>query len=135
VSAKPEKVNLEKFIEKFELDLAGIPNDSPDDKVSLEKEVYEIAKLQAELDIIQTERDILRDERKERKEYTGKIFYLIVYWLCTILLLLILDSIDEIDISDNVMIALVSGTTASVIGIFHFALKYIYRLPEKKEKS
>ena len=95
----------------------------PDEKTALETEDLEAQKKQFDL-----ERE--KSEHEDRKEYGGKIFQLIIWWLVTILALVFFDSIGEINISDPVLISLIGGTTASVLGIFHFVLKYLYRHPK-----
>jgi hypothetical protein len=85
----------------------------------------------------------LRQDISERKCYASKTFTLICCWLAGVFLVLILQGFlggdqsvfvfpsgHEIKIKfclgDNVLIAVVGGTTASVIGIFVYVVKYLF---------
>lgn len=72
----------------------------------------------------------------ERKKYTGRIFWLIVGWLIAVLVILLLQGFYKIWkvyflLSDNVILALIGGTTANVLGIFIIVTKYLF--PKTKE--
>lgn len=95
----------------------------------------------------------LKNDNNARVDYAERIFRLISLWLCAILLILLLQgflgkaglSYDwtipwffgvhtkgsvHFDLSSEVMLALIGGTTVSVLGIFTFVAKYLF--PEKK---
>jgi hypothetical protein len=98
------------------------PNE-PDEISKREDETYEQAKNRALLDGIKL--DI-----QQRKEYANKIYRLIVWWLVAILVILILSGFGKcinFDISDRVLITLISGTTINVLGIFAIVANYIFR--------
>jgi len=97
-----------------------------------------------------------RQDIKARKEYAGRIFKLIRNWLAAILAILILDgfwskrdivlhftafeskwtSSVHFELADKVLIALIGGTTASVIGLFAIVANYLFpKRPEKDNKK
>lgn len=102
------------------------PDKKPDEKTALEAEDLETEKKQ--FDLVRE-----KSEHKDRQEYAKKIFTLILWWLVTIIFLVFLDSINEINIDNSVLIALIGGTTITVVSIFHFVLKYLYRYPKPKQ--
>lgn len=90
----------------------------------------------------------IRNDIKARKKYAKRAFYIVVWWLIFMGILLLLQGFlghsqktDAVSfrgfsytatrpswffLSDNVLIAAISGTTASVIGIFGFVMKYLF---------
>jgi hypothetical protein len=75
--------------------------------------------------------DSLVQDRLERKIYARKVFYLLSFWLLSILLIIILDGFKYIFgaifiISDQVILALIGGTTINVIALFVIIVKYLF---------
>ncbi|MDE0166752.1 MAG: hypothetical protein OXL36_16775 [Bryobacterales bacterium] len=79
----------------------------------------------------------LQQDRLERKKYAEKIFLLIVIWLGVIISLLFLQGFCNLlrtspdcqpcfFLSDAVLIATVTTTTASVVALFVLVAKYLY---------
>lgn len=66
---------------------------------------------------------------KHRAEYAPKIFWLIVGWILGIFVLLALQGFHpySFNLSDSVLIAVISGTTLNVLGIFVIVANYIFR--------
>jgi hypothetical protein len=86
----------------------------------------------------------LKQDISERKAYARKTFRLICGWLIGVFLLLLLQGFlgenpsyvrlpngyvlnIKFNLADNVLIAVVGGTTASVIGIFVYVVKYLFQ--------
>lgn len=89
---------------------------------------------------IQTER--LKDENKRlvelhdtRKQYIGRLFWLIVGWLSVVIALVILNATlkNNFALSDAVLIAFITSTTVSVIALFVIVAKWLF--PASDEKS
>lgn len=105
--------------------------------------------------ISQVEREKKREEltgliqdRTERKTYAGRIFRLICCWLCGVFTLLIISGFGKsfpqelqlaignnlysfkgkiaFEISDGVLLAIVGGTTATVLGLFAIVANYLF---------
>lgn len=98
---------------------------------------------QLERDKRETELLGLKQDISERKEYAKKTFRLICIWLTGVFLLLLFQGflgtnpsflefsngyklLIKFNLADNVLIAVVGGTTASVIGIFVYVVKYLF---------
>jgi hypothetical protein len=76
----------------------------------------------------------------ERKKYSGRIFWLLAFWLGGIFILLLLQGGSPyhwFSLSDSVLIAAISGTTINVIGIFIVVTRYLFpsggQLPRSKK--
>lgn len=84
-----------------------------------------------------------------RKEYVPKLYVMIVGWLFAVASFVFLtgfssDFINNPDcqlncvrfkLSDNVLIAFITTTTATVIGLFVIVAKWLFPSPEKEEKK
>ena len=68
----------------------------------------------------------LRQDINERKNYASKTFRLLVAWLLFTAVILFLYSIGKIKLSDQVLIALLTTSSANVIAIFIYVVKYLF---------
>ena len=102
---------------------SGVPVDQPDPKTIQEEETYEKEKALLEI-------RSLRLDLKQRKKYANKIFSLIVIWLACILVITLLQGFGFMFLSDNVLVALLGGTTINVLGLFIIVAKYIFYRPK-----
>lgn len=84
----------------------------------------------------------LRDELKEardlhelRKTYTTKLFWLIVGWLLVVVLYVFLAAAfgNHFKLSDSVLIAFITSTTVSVLGLFIVVAKWLFPSIQKDE--
>ena len=66
----------------------------------------------------------LEQDREQRKEYTGKIFRLVCWWFGGLANIIIWSQ--WLKISDNVLIALISGTSVNIIGLMIIVIKYLF---------
>jgi hypothetical protein len=106
--------------------------------IAVESEGVQPSDEQAGLNALQTERlqiecDRLRDELDEskdvhalRKEYIPKLFKLILAWLVSVLVFIALTAVGWFHLSDGVLIAFITSTTVSVIGIFLIAAHWLF---------
>lgn len=92
---------------------------------------------------LEREKDIylesLAQDTKARKEYAEKLFNLIQKWLYAIFFLMLaagflhegspLSSL-YFKLSDTVLVALITSTTATVIGLFIVVVNYIFHRPK-----
>lgn len=73
----------------------------------------------------------IRQDREERKKYAERLFWLVVIWLTVIVTMLfvqgVLGPLGYFSLPDSVLIATITSTTASVIAIFAFVAKYLFR--------
>ncbi len=116
-------------------DLSGIsgideqqtPPPSPDDKTEKERNRFDRAR--QEITIQGLQQDI-----REREKYASRIFRLVVCWLSAILLIVIAQGVRwpwmsqyiGFDLPESVLIALVTTTTASVVGILLIVTRHLF---------
>ncbi len=100
----------------------------PDSFSSLELDNNELRKKNEEL------KDLIQD-RKERKNYASKLYWLILLWLFIMLLFILFQGLGFIPftsnnykLSDTVLITLISTTTANVAAFFLVVVKYLFRV-------
>lgn len=131
--SQEEKIRQQVSQFSYEIGLISpIPNKKPDEKSKLEDE--DLARQQQKNELKKQEilLGALSEDIGARKKYAKGIFILVICWFTIILGLIVLDGLYMMTISDNVIIALIGGTTLNVVGLFHFVLKYIYHTPEEK---
>lgn len=96
---------------------------TPDDVANAEEREIGTQTKQAELDSTKQDTDA-------RKTYARRIFHLIVYWLIADFILLLIQGflgpINIFHLSDAVLLALIGGTTANVLGIFMVVVWYLF---------
>lgn len=96
--------------------------------------------------------EVLKQDRKERAKYAGKLFVLICAWLISIYLIIISHGLNKqsvsvqradeteitynfsFDLSDTVLLALIGGTTINVLGLFVIVANYLFNQPKPPEK-
>jgi hypothetical protein len=79
---------------------------------------------------LQMQRETLegsRQDRLERKKYATNIFWLLVAFLGATVAIVTLSGLRALCLSDTVIVTLLATTTADVIGIFIFVVKYLFR--------
>jgi len=72
----------------------------------------------------------LIQDRKERKAFSSKLFIMLIIFLSSSLGILIMSGFEDyIDfkLSDAVLITLLTTTSANVIGIFLFVVRYLFK--------
>ena len=74
-----------------------------------------------------------KQNRNQRKTYANKLFvFLCVYMALVFLVLLFCGfSLFGFTLSDTVLVALITTTTANVIGIFAFVVRYLFYSKQK----
>jgi hypothetical protein len=131
------------------------PNPAPSE---LTKELQEAAQIEASAvqpndplaaageRILQLEEKILRlehlshdlrvekDRHKLRVPYIDRLYWLTVIWLLIVIIFLSLQAtVKKFNLSDSVLIAFITSTTVSVIGLFVLVGKWLFPSSEKKE--
>ena len=118
VEEKKLTEEAEELSELIESEWGGFEED-----YSSKREAIEIAQLQEEL-------DSKRQDRIQRKEYANKIFNLLRIYLLAVFVILCCNGFNFFSLKDPVLIAIVTTTTANVIGIFYFVAKYLFHTKE-----
>lgn len=100
---------------------------APDPFSSQELQNNEIRKLGEEL------KD-LKQDRDERKSYASKLYWLVLIWLMIILLIIVLQGLQLLpgvnvyfQLSDIVLVTLITTTTANVAAFFLVVVRYLFR--------
>lgn len=79
--------------------------------------------------ILQEIKDLIQD-RDERKKYALRIFILICGWILLLFAVLALQAVGKrkgwFHLDDSILLALIGGTTANVLGIFYIVTRYLF---------
>ncbi len=79
--------------------------------------------------ILQDIKDLIQD-RDERKKYALRIFILICAWIGLLFAVLALEAVGSprgwFHLDDPILLALIGGTTANVLGIFYIVTRYLF---------
>lgn len=106
-----------------------------EEKTRLNKEDEERLRKEAEIDALQTENDIRKEElkgriqdREQRKEFAIKIYHFLCFYLSSVLFLIILSAtpLIKFELTEAIIITLLTTTTANIIGIFILVVKYLF---------
>ena len=89
----------------------------------------EVEVLNAEFTKAQLKR--LIDDNKARKMFSQRLFFITVLWMFIVLAIVIQCGRNKITLSDGVLIALITTTTANVFGFFYVVVNYLFN----KDKS
>jgi hypothetical protein len=80
--------------------------------------------------------EILRQRRLDelRDEYIPKLFWMMVGWLIFVAFCVVCVGLQWLTLTDAVVVALITTTTATVLGIFIIVAKWLFPAPPTKEK-
>ncbi|MDA8443912.1 hypothetical protein [Paracidovorax valerianellae] len=111
---------------------------SPSDHLTDIKQQYELAEIAAGLKAIEARLTRDEDLHALRKRYSLALFWLVVVWVVTVWVFLILQGIGKtarypnwaFKLSDTVLIAYITSTTASILGLFGIAAYWLFGKPK-----
>lgn len=69
-----------------------------------------------------------KQDREQRLTFANRIFIFLCIYMFVCLVILILVGCGTLSIDTSVMVALLSTTTANVIGIFAFVVRYLFKV-------
>ena len=76
----------------------------------------------------------LRQDRKQRRLFAQRIYWVVVAWLAVLFLVIgasgIKGTIFRFEISEKVLLMLIGSTTANVLGLFGVVLYYLFPKPK-----
>lgn len=75
---------------------------------------------------VQAEQERAQDIHKRRMSYLPRLFGLVCVWLIIVVAFVFATSVGWIKLSDGVLIAFITSTTVSVLGLFHVAGGWLY---------
>lgn len=85
-------------------------------------------RLRLENDLLQQEIEDVRQDRKERRKYSGRIFWLVVGYLVVVGLLVLLAGLDQVPfgLPASVLMVLIGSTAVSMVGLFAIVANYLF---------
>ena len=112
--------------------LQPLLEDTANNKVNTkEANVKEVKGLDMEEEFARAQLKRLLDDNKARKVFSVIIFAITVLWMFLVLFIVIQCSRKVFHLSDGVLIALITTTTANVFGFFYVVVNYLFN----KDKS
>jgi hypothetical protein len=105
-------------------------------QVDDERKTLEYEKLQLDNKKLLSKLEEAEDLHKVRKRYTGRLFWLTVRWLVAVVIFIGLAGFRAWDfrLSDTVIVAFITSTTVSVIGLFLIPAKWLFPAREDDKK-
>lgn len=102
-------------------------------QVEYEKQTLEVERLRIDNEEARKKHAEGHDLHDTRKEYAGRLFWLIVGWLIVVVVFVLLTGfhLGGFTLSEKVLIAFITSTTVSVLGLFIVAAKWLFPSPEK----
>lgn len=91
-----------------------------------EGKIHELEQQALELQLLKAQIRKFEDDNEGRKEFSRNIFTVTVMWMFLVLMIVIQCANGKWHLSDSVLIALVTTTTATVIGIFIIVANYLF---------
>ncbi len=109
----------EEFGNRIKASLPALQNRVTAEEAQLSREELEHYELKLRL---QNEQQNI----EERKRYALRIFIMIACWLVAIIAIIVSEGFSWLEISDAVLIALISSTTVSVLAFFLAVTRYLF---------
>ena len=128
--AVPKKLKTESLRSSIEQQTID-PKSYVQEEMYLDREVETKIRIE-ELNTIIEYNKTLAQNTSERKKYAHKIFLLTVWWSVLIFFILFLKGWYYLDLSDKVIITLITSTTANFFGFFFLVTKYLFNTEAPK---
>ena len=118
--------NLQFDVSKIKPKNIPAKNVKPDELSKKEEKQYELDAMEEKQRI---QNHALSQDIQERKKYASHIFWLIVGWLVLLFVVLGFQGFKfcQFDLSENVLLVLIAGTTVNILGIFVIVVNYLFR--------
>jgi hypothetical protein len=117
-TAQSTKVDTDEAVKEEQKELEG-------------ERLQELEKKALELQLLKAQIRKFEDDNQGRREFSRSIFTVTVIWMFLVLMIVIQCANGKWHLSDSVLIALITTTTATVIGIFIIVANYLFN----REKS
>ena len=139
-SRKPIPADLAQEVNEVAAEEAGLlPAPSPQlvRLERIEEKALEKARLAFENERLRDDLDRARSLHDKRIEFAGKLFGLARWWILGVLAMVVASGIASLNfkLSDGVLIAFITSTTVSVLGLFGIAAKWLYPASPEARKS
>ena len=96
-----------------------------------EERLHELEKQALELQLLKAQIQKFEDDNESRREFSRSIYAVTVIWMFLVLMIIVQCANGKWHLSDSVLIALITTTTANVIGVFIIVANYLFN----REKS
>lgn len=133
-------VDAEDLSRLDEGEYVSFPSLSPSDHLTDIRQEFEIRHLAHQVDQLQEQMRQDADRHRLRKNYSFALFGLVVAWVVIVWAIILLQGIGstpkypnwKFRLSDAVLIAFITSTTASVLGLFGIAAYWLFGTPKPK---
>lgn len=130
IKVKPPEELLAEFQDRLQNSQASsVDSDaaSKEEEAELkEGRIHELEKAALELQLLKAQIKKFEDDNEGRREFSRNIFAVTVVWMFLVLMVVFLCASGRWHLSDSVLIALITTTTATVIGIFIIVANYLF---------
>ena len=105
-----------------------------DDEIGLIRKREEVKTMTVANKIRNEELENRRQDRAQRKVYADNLFTFLCFYMILVFFILYKSGslYNSFELSDSVIIALITTTTANIIGIFAFVVRYLFKTPDDK---
>ena len=117
-----------------EIDIVEIiSKPSKKERVGLSLEDIEIESKIVEIDLRREELEGHKQDRRERKKFADQIYWMLVAFLVAVMVIVSLCAVEclKFNLSDSVIITLLSTMSANMIGIFMVVARYLFKPANK----
>lgn len=105
-----------------------------DDEIELIRKREEVKTMTVANKIRNEELENRRQDRAQRKVYADNLSTFLCFYMILVFFILYKSGslYNSFELSDSVIIALITTTTANIIGIFAFVVRYLFKTPDDK---
>lgn len=105
-----------------------------DDEIELIRKREEVKTMTVANKIRNEELENRRQDRAQLKVYADNLFTFLCFYMILVFFILYKSGslYNSFELSDSVIIALITTTTANIIGIFAFVVRYLFKTPDDK---
>lgn len=105
-----------------------------DDEIELIRKREEVKTMTVANKIRNEELENRRQDRAQCKVYADNLFTFLCFYMILVFFILYKSGslYNSFELSDSVIIALITTTTANIIGIFAFVVRYLFKTPDDK---
>ncbi|WP_280205425.1 hypothetical protein [Bacteroides fragilis] len=105
-----------------------------DDEIELIRKREEVKTMTVANKIRNEELENRRQDRAQRKVYADNLFTFLCFYMILVFFILYKSGslYNSFELSDSVIIALITTTTANIIGTFAFVVRYLFKTPDDK---
>ncbi|MDR2813784.1 MAG: hypothetical protein LBB79_03900 [Prevotellaceae bacterium] len=109
------------------INLADSIKEAGDGKQEMSEREMMIERDRVNIDLRREVLESNKQDRQERKKFANKIFWLLVVFLTVVMAIVFLSGFCAMKLPSTVMVTLLATTSANVIGIFIFVVKYLFK--------